>query len=77
MSKYTVVIEKGENGYFIAHVPSIPGCHTQAKSIDELMPRVKEAIELCLEEGVEVRDDASFVEVRVVEFGPDAKASSA
>ncbi len=52
MSKYTVVVEKGESGYFIAYVPSIPGCHTQAKTIPQLTERVKEAIELCLECGI-------------------------
>ena len=33
----------------VASVPSLHGCHTQARSMDELLPRVKEAIELCLE----------------------------
>jgi len=42
---FTVVIEKGEDGYYIADVPELPGCHTQAKSMDELLKRVKEAIE--------------------------------
>lgn len=47
--KFTVFIERDEDGYYIAKVPSLPGCHTQAKSLDELMERVKEAIELYLE----------------------------
>lgn len=46
--KFNVVIEKDEDGYYIASVPSLPGCHTQAKDLDELMKRVKEAIELYL-----------------------------
>ena len=41
---YTVVIEKDENGWFVGHAPALPGCHTQAKSIDELMGRMSEAI---------------------------------
>jgi predicted RNase H-like HicB family nuclease len=45
----SVVIEKDEDGYFVASVPTLKGCHTQAKSLDVLMKRVKEAIELCLE----------------------------
>jgi len=49
MDKYTVVVEKGESGYYIGYVPSIPGCHTQAKTIPQLMERVKEAIEISLE----------------------------
>ena len=47
--EFTVVIERDEDGYLVASVPSLPGCHTQARSMDELRERVKEAIELCLE----------------------------
>jgi predicted RNase H-like HicB family nuclease len=47
--EFNVVIEKDEDGYFVATVPALRGCHTQAKSLDVLMKRVKEAIELCLE----------------------------
>ena len=64
--KFTIVVEKDEDGYYIAKVPSLPGCHTQAKSLDELMERVKEAIELYLdvEKDVEVGE---FVGVQVIE----------
>jgi len=44
-----VLIEKDEDGYYVAIVPELRGCHSQAKSLDLLMKRVKEAIELCLE----------------------------
>ncbi len=47
--EFSVVIEKDEDGTFVASVPALRGCHTQAKSLDVLMKRVKEAIELCLE----------------------------
>jgi predicted RNase H-like HicB family nuclease len=47
--EFSVIIEKDEDGYFVASVPMLRGCHTQAKSLDALMKRVKEAIELCLE----------------------------
>ena len=47
--KFTVVIERDEEGYYVATVPGLRGCHTQAKSLDVLMKRVREAIELCLE----------------------------
>lgn len=50
MNRYfSVVIEKDEDGYFVASEPMLRGCHTQAKSLDVLMKRKKEAIELCLE----------------------------
>lgn len=44
---YTMIIERDEEGDLIASVPALPGCHTQARSMDELMERIKEAIELC------------------------------
>jgi predicted RNase H-like HicB family nuclease len=46
---FDVVIERDEEGYYVASVPQIPGCHTQARSLDEVMQRIREAIELCLE----------------------------
>jgi predicted RNase H-like HicB family nuclease len=58
--EFNVIIEKDSEGFFIGSVPSLKGCHTQAKSLDELMERIKEAIELCLE--VEGEDEInSFV----------------
>jgi predicted RNase H-like HicB family nuclease len=47
--EFNVIIERDEDGYFVASVPELRGCHTQAKSLDVLMKRVKEAINLCLE----------------------------
>ena len=49
MKEFNVVIEQDEDGWFVASVPSLRGCHTQAKSLDTLMKRVREAIELCLD----------------------------
>jgi predicted RNase H-like HicB family nuclease len=48
MKEFSVIIEKDEDGFFVASVPTLRGCHTQAKSLDTLMKRIKEAIELCL-----------------------------
>ena len=48
--KFKVLVEKDENGYYVADVPELQGCHTQAKDKKELMKRVKEVIELCLED---------------------------
>lgn len=47
--EFNVIIEKDSEGYFIASVPELRGCHTQAKSLDVLMKRIREAIELCWE----------------------------
>lgn len=55
---FNVVIERDSEGYYVASVPELRGCHTQAKSLDTLMKRVREAIELCLE--VEGQDMPSF-----------------
>ncbi len=46
---FNVIIERDAEGYYVASVPELPGCHTQARSLDTLMKRVQEAIELCLE----------------------------
>lgn len=46
---FDVVVERDSEGYFVASVPALAGCHTQARSLDDLMERIKEAIELCLE----------------------------
>ena len=62
--EFNVVVERDEDGYYVAHVPSLRGCHTQAKSLDVLMRRIKEAIELCLE--VEQPVSCEFVGVRRV-----------
>ncbi|MBI5326349.1 MAG: type II toxin-antitoxin system HicB family antitoxin [Ignavibacteriae bacterium] len=47
--EFPIIIERDEEGYYVGSVPSLKGCHTQAKSLDELIVRIKEAIELCLE----------------------------
>jgi predicted RNase H-like HicB family nuclease len=51
--QFDVVIERDQEGYYVASVPQLAGCHTQARSLDEVTQRIREAIELCLEvEGV-------------------------
>jgi predicted RNase H-like HicB family nuclease len=57
--RFDVVIERDEEGFYVASVPQLPGCHTQARSLDEVTERIREAIELCLEvEGVPDRATA-------------------
>ncbi len=63
--EFTVVIERDEDGYFIGTVPQLKGCHTQAKSLDELMERMKEAVSLCLEAESELEEsELQFVGVQ-------------
>jgi len=50
---FNVIVEKDSDGYLIASVPALKGCHTQAKSYDQLMERIQEAIELCLDNNQE------------------------
>ncbi|TAN38636.1 MAG: type II toxin-antitoxin system HicB family antitoxin [Verrucomicrobia bacterium] len=64
---YKVIIEKDSENYFVATVPELPGCHTQAKSLDTLMKRVREAIALCLEVEAEKTPSAEFVGMQMVE----------
>ena len=58
--EFNVVIERDEDGYYVASVPSIPGCHTQARSLDDLIDRIRECIALCL--------DVENVEAESLEF---------
>jgi predicted RNase H-like HicB family nuclease len=64
--KFNVLVEKDEDGYYIATVPSLPGCHTQAKSLDELLERAREAIEVYLETEKDI-EISEFVGVQIVE----------
>jgi predicted RNase H-like HicB family nuclease len=48
--KFTVLIERDEQGFYVATVPALRGCHTQARNLDTLMKRVHEVVELCLED---------------------------
>jgi len=66
--KFSVLVEKDEDGYYIASVPELPGCHTQAKTLDELTSRVKEAMFLYLEtEGAGAEGKIELVGVQFVE----------
>ncbi len=66
--KFGVVVEKDEDGYYVSSVPELPGCHTQAKSLDEVMKRIKEAIQLYVEaEGIKKEGHTELVGVQFVE----------
>ena len=64
--EFNVIIERDADGYFVASVPALKGCHTQAKSLDELMERIREAIALCLEFEKDLEDSLDFVGVQRV-----------
>lgn len=64
--QFDVIIERDEQGFYLASVPSLPGCHTQGKSFDEVMTRIREAVLLRLEvEGV-ARKTMEFVGVQKI-----------
>ncbi|MFZ2446560.1 MAG: type II toxin-antitoxin system HicB family antitoxin [Syntrophobacteraceae bacterium] len=64
--KFNVIIERDREGYYVASVPTLRGCHTQARSLDELISRIKEAIELCLEVEGKTAEPLDFVGVQQV-----------
>ncbi|MBI3450216.1 MAG: type II toxin-antitoxin system HicB family antitoxin [Acidobacteria bacterium] len=66
MKQFNVLIERDAKGYYVATVPALRGCHTQAKSLDKLMARIQEAIELCLEVEGGGAEDLDFVGVQKV-----------
>ena len=64
--EFTVVIEKGDDGYYFAYVPELQACQTQAKSIDKLLIRIREVIELCLETQMDEDGRSEFVGIQKV-----------
>jgi predicted RNase H-like HicB family nuclease len=65
-NQYSVVIERDAEGIYVASVPQLHGCHTQAESLDELMDRIREAILLWLEVNGEPESNVDFVGVQRV-----------
>jgi predicted RNase H-like HicB family nuclease len=49
VQRFTVVLERDEDGMYVASIPALPGCHTQGRSLDQAMRRIREAAELWLE----------------------------
>jgi predicted RNase H-like HicB family nuclease len=64
--EFNVIIERDSEGYYVASVPQLRGCHTQARSLDTLMKRIREAIELCLEVEGEETGTSEFIGVQRV-----------
>ncbi len=62
--QFTVVVERGQSGILVGHVPGLHGAHSQGANLDELMENMKEVIELCVEEsGDEAEPEFEFVGV--------------
>lgn len=66
---FNVIIERDRDGYFVASVPELRGCHTQAKSLDVLMKRIREAVDVCLEAEAEPCESPEFVGVQRITVG--------
>jgi len=64
--EFNVIIERDSEGYYAATVPALRGCHTQPKSLDELLERIREAIGLCLEVRGDDYEALDFVGVQKV-----------
>lgn len=67
--EFHVVIERDEDGFLVGWVPALPGCHTQARTMDTLLKRVREAITLCLEDRSDV-PTSEFVGVQRIAITP-------
>ena len=67
--EYNVAIERDEAGFSVASVPSLPGCHTQARSLDRLMERIRGTMNLCLEALQEKPEPLEFVGFQKVLVG--------
>ena len=65
--KYTVIIEKDKDGWLVSEVLELPGCHTQAKSMDQLLERTKEAIQAYLKDNRISKISEKFVRVQQIE----------
>ena len=67
--EFNVIIERDADGFYVGSVPALKGCHTQAKSLDELVLRIREAIELCLEAQGDKLEPLDFIGVQRVTVG--------
>lgn len=63
--QYPVIVEKDEDGWYIADCPIFSGCYTQGKTIEEALQNIKEVIEMCLEEEDNHQRAADFHEEKV------------
>ena len=66
--EFNIIIEKGEDGYLISEVVELPGCHTQGKTMDELLENTKEAINLYLKATGQKKIEEKFISVKKIEI---------
>jgi predicted RNase H-like HicB family nuclease len=65
---FKVLIRQDEDGLFVASVPSVPGCHSQGRTYEEVTKNIKEALELCLDFAKDTpayQDQISYPEKRI------------
>ena len=61
-----VIVERGADGYFVAHVPALKSCWSQGKTKEEALFNIREAIDLYLEpEPTELADEQELVELTI------------
>ncbi|MBI2136240.1 type II toxin-antitoxin system HicB family antitoxin [Candidatus Woesearchaeota archaeon] len=65
--KFNVIVEQGEDGYLISDVVELPGCHTQAKTYDELLKRTREAISVYLKAKKPIEIKPKFLSLQQIE----------
>ena len=65
---FTVLIEQDEDGVYVAKVSEIEGCYTQGKTLQEVLERIKEAIEVCLEADKEEVNPMKFIGIQKVQL---------
>ncbi|MFA4855272.1 MAG: type II toxin-antitoxin system HicB family antitoxin [archaeon] len=65
---FKILVEEGQDGYFIGEVPELPGCYSQGRTVKELMVNIKEAIELYLEsmDALNKKPQKRFFEIKEV-----------
>ena len=68
MTEYNVIIEKDEEGLYVASVPEIQSCHTQGKTVSQVLERIREAIEVCLEADGEQIKPMKFIGIQKIEM---------
>ncbi len=66
--EFNIIIEKDEEGWYVASVPEIQGCHTQGKTIPQVLERIKEAIEVCLKADGEEIKPMKFIGIQKIEI---------